>query len=117
MLAGLAGIIARFLLFRMTITWPKSITCWRDYNARTLLADGIAGVTVGLVALPLAMAFAISSGLSPAGRSVLRRRHRLSDLGAGRLANSDRRADRGVRRRRLRHRRQARRRSACTSAR
>jgi SulP family sulfate permease len=49
----------------MTITWPKSIACWREYNARTLAADGIAGVTVGLVALPLAMAFAISSGLAP----------------------------------------------------
>jgi SulP family sulfate permease len=49
----------------MTITWPRSITCWREYNRKTLLADGIAGVTVGLVALPLAMAFAISSGLSP----------------------------------------------------
>src|SRR5579862_5918093 len=49
----------------MTITWPRSITCWREYNSKTLLADGIAGVTVGLVALPLAMAFAISSGLSP----------------------------------------------------
>jgi sulfate permease, SulP family len=49
----------------MTITWPRSITCWREYNSRTLLADGIAGVTVGLVALPLAMAFAISSGLPP----------------------------------------------------
>ncbi len=49
----------------MTITWPKSITCWREYNARTLASDTIAGITVGLVALPLAMAFAISSGLAP----------------------------------------------------
>jgi sulfate permease, SulP family len=49
----------------MTITWPKSITCWREYTARTLMSDTIAGITVGLVALPLAMAFAISSGLAP----------------------------------------------------
>jgi SulP family sulfate permease len=44
---------------------PKSIQCLRGYDARTLLADAVAGVTVGLVALPLAMAFAIASGLAP----------------------------------------------------
>lgn len=37
----------------------------RTYNRRTFFSDLIAGVTVGLVALPLAMAFAISSGLTP----------------------------------------------------
>jgi sulfate permease, SulP family len=35
------------------------------YSWPTALADAIAGITVGLVALPLAMAFAISSGLPP----------------------------------------------------
>jgi SulP family sulfate permease len=44
---------------------PKSILCLRDYNLQKFTADLIAGLTVGLVALPLAMAFAISSGLSP----------------------------------------------------
>ena len=44
---------------------PRSIQCLRDYNARKFTADLIAGVTVGLVALPLAMAFAISSGVPP----------------------------------------------------
>ena len=44
---------------------PASVTALRRYSARTLTSDLIAGVTVGLVALPLAMAFAISSGLSP----------------------------------------------------
>jgi SulP family sulfate permease len=44
---------------------PKSILCLRDYNARKFLADLIAGLTVGLVSLPLAMAFAISSGVLP----------------------------------------------------
>jgi SulP family sulfate permease len=44
---------------------PKSILCLRGYTLRTFLADLVAGITVGLVALPLAMAFAISSGLSP----------------------------------------------------
>src|ERR1700722_2689453 len=44
---------------------PKSVLCLRDYNRAKFLLDLIAGVTVGLVALPLAMAFAIASGLSP----------------------------------------------------
>jgi sulfate permease, SulP family len=44
---------------------PKSVLCLRDYSRRDFLADLIAGVTVGMVALPLAMAFAIASGLTP----------------------------------------------------
>jgi len=44
---------------------PKSVLCLRDYDRHKLLLDLIAGVTVGLVALPLAMAFAIASGLTP----------------------------------------------------
>ncbi|MDR3764662.1 MAG: SulP family inorganic anion transporter [Acidobacteriota bacterium] len=44
---------------------PKSILCLKNYTARTFAADLAAGITVGLVALPLAMAFAIASGLSP----------------------------------------------------
>ncbi len=44
---------------------PKSILCFRDYNLNKLVHDLIAGITVGLVALPLAMAFSIASGLSP----------------------------------------------------
>lgn len=44
---------------------PKLVEALRTYDARKFVSDLIAGVTVGLVALPLAMAFAISSGLSP----------------------------------------------------
>ena len=44
---------------------PKLIQALRIYNLQTFTHDLIAGVTVGLVALPLAMAFAISSGMSP----------------------------------------------------
>jgi len=45
---------------------PKSILCLRaGYTRRDLLSDLIAGVTVGLVALPLAMAFGIASGVTP----------------------------------------------------
>src|ERR1700691_1733224 len=44
---------------------PKLVLCLRQYNLRFFTADVIAGLTVGLVALPLAMAFAIASGVSP----------------------------------------------------
>jgi sulfate permease, SulP family len=44
---------------------PKSFLCLKDYTGRKFLADLIAGVTVGFVALPLAMAFAIASGVPP----------------------------------------------------
>src|SRR4051812_46260631 len=44
---------------------PKLVEALRDYNLRTFVSDLIAGLTVGLVALPLAMALAISSGVPP----------------------------------------------------
>jgi SulP family sulfate permease len=44
---------------------PKSVLCLRNYTLQDFSADLAAGITVGLVALPLAMAFAIASGLSP----------------------------------------------------
>lgn len=40
--------------------------CWRDpYSLQRLLKDAIAGVTVGIIAIPLAMALAIASGVPP----------------------------------------------------
>lgn len=44
---------------------PRSISSLKDYSWHKFAADSIAGVTVGLVALPLAMAFAIASGVPP----------------------------------------------------
>ncbi|HEX4650024.1 MAG TPA: SulP family inorganic anion transporter [Granulicella sp.] len=44
---------------------PRSVSCLRGYTVRQLSQDLIAGLTVGLVALPLAMAFAIASGVPP----------------------------------------------------
>ena len=44
---------------------PKLLLSLRDYDARQFTQDLIAGLTVGLVALPLAMAFGISSGVTP----------------------------------------------------
>ncbi len=44
---------------------PKSVQALRTYDRSTFASDLVSGVTVGLVALPLAMAFAIASGLPP----------------------------------------------------
>ena len=44
---------------------PKLFLSLQDYSAHKFGQDLAAGVTVGLVALPLAMAFGISSGVTP----------------------------------------------------
>jgi len=44
---------------------PKLLSELRTYNLAKLRADIFAGITVGIVALPLAMAFAIATGLPP----------------------------------------------------
>src|SRR5260370_23984237 len=44
---------------------PKLVLCLRQYNSRLFTAEAIAGLTVGFVALPLAMAFGIASGVTP----------------------------------------------------
>lgn len=44
---------------------PKLFTCLKDYNKSQFFADCIAGFVVGVVAIPLAIAFAIASGVSP----------------------------------------------------
>jgi SulP family sulfate permease len=44
---------------------PKSVESLRQYSTSTFLHDLTAGITVGLVALPLAIAFAIASGVPP----------------------------------------------------
>ncbi len=44
---------------------PKLVVSLRQYSAQIFLHDLLAGITVGLVALPLAMAFGIASGVTP----------------------------------------------------
>ena len=45
---------------------PKLVTVLRDgYDRRQLTRDVVAGVVVGIVAIPLSIAFAIASGVSP----------------------------------------------------
>ena len=44
---------------------PKLFTALKGYSLSTFGSDCFAGMTVGVVALPLAMAFAIASGVGP----------------------------------------------------
>ena len=44
---------------------PKMLSALRNYNRKTFTADLMAGMIVGIVALPLAIAFGIASGVSP----------------------------------------------------
>src|SRR5437868_6477750 len=59
-------VMSPFISLKLDERWlPKSVLCLRDYDRHKFLHDLLAGITVGLVALPLAMAFAIASGLTP----------------------------------------------------
>lgn len=44
---------------------PRLIEVIAEYNAARLRTDVLAGITVGVLALPLAIAFAIASGMTP----------------------------------------------------
>src|SRR5215468_5561800 len=44
---------------------PRLIDSLKDYSGEKFVPDLVAGITVGIVALPLAMAFAIASGVKP----------------------------------------------------
>src|SRR3569833_359075 len=49
----------------MTVFKPKIIDTLKSYSRAQFYKDTIAGIVVGIVALPLAIAFAIASGVSP----------------------------------------------------
>jgi SulP family sulfate permease len=49
----------------MNLFRPKLLDSFQNYNSTLFTKDVLAGITVGVVALPLAMAFAIASGLKP----------------------------------------------------
>jgi SulP family sulfate permease len=49
----------------MDIFRPKLVTTLKDYNKEQFIADLTAGIIVGIVALPLAIAFGIASGVTP----------------------------------------------------
>ena len=52
--------MSKFLRFR-----PKLFQCLKHYNKQKFSADLMAGIIVGIVALPLAIAFGIASGVTP----------------------------------------------------
>lgn len=51
---------------RNTFFRPQLISSLKGYSGKTFVSDLIAGVIVGIVALPLAIAFGIASGVNPA---------------------------------------------------
>lgn len=44
---------------------PKLFSAVRNYSKEKFISDLMAGLIVGIVALPLAIAFGIASGVSP----------------------------------------------------
>jgi SulP family sulfate permease len=44
---------------------PRLFGCFKGYNKSTFVSDLLAGIIVGIVALPLAIAFGIASGATP----------------------------------------------------
>src|SRR5688572_27575395 len=50
---------------RRSVLIPKLVTSLESYDRAQFTRDATAGVIVGIVALPLAIAFAIASGVTP----------------------------------------------------
>ena len=51
---------------RFTIDFrPKLFSTLKGYNFETFTKDAMAGIIVGIVAIPLAIAFGIASGVGP----------------------------------------------------
>lgn len=75
---------------------PVLFSDLKHYNFQTFRADLFAGLTVGVVALPLAMAFAIAWRTAAGTRALYRHRGGIPDLALRRLPGSDRRADGGI---------------------
>ncbi|MDD7792782.1 SulP family inorganic anion transporter [Clostridium sp. 'White wine YQ'] len=44
---------------------PKSVTCFKNYNKEQFFKDFISGIIVAIIAIPLSIALAIASGVSP----------------------------------------------------
>ncbi len=49
----------------MNVFKPKFFTCIREYSPKQLTSDVVAGIIVAIIALPLSIALAIASGVSP----------------------------------------------------
>ena len=54
------------MLRRMNLRFrPRLFDCLQHYSRERFVQDIFAGISVGIIALPLSMAFAIASGLKP----------------------------------------------------
>ena len=58
-------LLVHFLFHRLTMFKPKLFSILPELTPDRIMKDVIAGIMVGIVALPLAIAFAIASGVSP----------------------------------------------------
>ncbi len=52
-------------VIRRYVFRPKLITSFRDYSLRQFMTDVFSGVIVGVIAVPLSIAVAVASGVSP----------------------------------------------------
>ncbi len=52
-------------MIRLPAFRPRLLEMYGEYNAARLRTDILSGITVGILALPLAIAFAIASGMTP----------------------------------------------------
>lgn len=82
---------------------PKLLECFRGYSTKQFFADLTAGLTVGIVALPLAMAFGFASGVKTGGWNFHRGHWRIHYLCAWRLARTNWRPNGHIYRHRLRY--------------
>ncbi|SOR28633.1 protein of unknown function [Methylorubrum extorquens] len=83
---------------------PKLVTVLAEgYGVAVLRRDVMAGLTVAIVALPLSMAIAVASGVSPDRGALRRHRRRLRRLRSRRQPLPDRRAGGSLHRPRLGH--------------
>ena len=59
------GFETGMIFLGLNMLQPKIITTLRTYDRGQALADGLAGITVAMVAIPLSLAIAIASGAAP----------------------------------------------------
>ena len=82
---------------------PKFLASLASYSKEKFTKDLMAGIIVGIVALPLAIAFGIASGVSPEKGLITRHYRRIHRLFLRWEQRANRRAYRSIYRYRVRH--------------